>query len=42
MAALLGQFDFIYALPSAWILTPFSFLGALGEPLSRARGIDIR
>ena len=26
-AAFLGHFDFIYALPSAWLSVPFTFLG---------------
>ncbi|KAF4608424.1 hypothetical protein EYR40_000769 [Pleurotus pulmonarius] len=29
--AFLGYFDFIYALPNAWLSTPFSFLGIIPE-----------
>ncbi|RPD66029.1 ClpP/crotonase [Lentinus tigrinus ALCF2SS1-7] len=30
-AAFLGHFDFIYALPAAWISVPFTFLGIIAE-----------
>ncbi|OJT15887.1 3,2-trans-enoyl-CoA isomerase [Trametes pubescens] len=30
-AAFLGHFDFIYALPSAWLSVPFTFLGIIAE-----------
>ncbi|TRM58680.1 ClpP/crotonase-like domain-containing protein [Schizophyllum amplum] len=30
-AAFLGQFDFIYALPGAWLSVPFTFLGIVAE-----------
>ncbi|KAF9792343.1 ClpP/crotonase [Thelephora terrestris] len=30
-AALLGHFDFIYALPGAWFQVPFTFLGIIAE-----------
>ncbi|KAF5357797.1 hypothetical protein D9756_001614 [Leucocoprinus leucothites] len=30
-AALLGLFDFIYAMPNMWMSTPFTFLGIVGE-----------
>ncbi|KAG9104580.1 hypothetical protein FRC06_001046 [Ceratobasidium sp. 370] len=30
-AAMLGHFDFIYAMPQAWIAVPFSFLGLSAE-----------
>ncbi|KAL1717546.1 ClpP/crotonase-like domain-containing protein [Schizophyllum commune] len=30
-AAMLGQFDFIYALPNAWLSVPFTFLGIIAE-----------
>ncbi|KAL7283315.1 ClpP/crotonase [Trametes coccinea BRFM310] len=30
-AAFLGHFDFIYALPSAWLSVPFTFLGIISE-----------
>ncbi|KAI0831199.1 ClpP/crotonase [Trametes gibbosa] len=30
-AAFLGHFDFIYALPSAWLSIPFTFLGIIAE-----------
>ena len=29
LAAFLGHFDFIYALPSAWLSVPFTLLGKL-------------
>ncbi|CAE6525466.1 unnamed protein product [Rhizoctonia solani] len=30
-AAMLGHFDFIYAMPQAWIAVPFSFIGLTSE-----------
>ncbi|KAF7779073.1 hypothetical protein Agabi119p4_3418 [Agaricus bisporus var. burnettii] len=30
-AALLGQFDFIYAMPNVWMSTPFTFLAIVAE-----------
>ncbi|KAF5310149.1 hypothetical protein D9619_010391 [Psilocybe cf. subviscida] len=30
-AALLGYFDFIYAVPNAWLCVPFTFLGIVAE-----------
>jgi len=30
-AAFLGYFDFIYALPNAWLAVPFTFLGIIAE-----------
>lgn len=30
-AAFLGYFDFIYALPNAWLSTPFTYLGIVAE-----------
>ncbi|KAL1947760.1 hypothetical protein VTO73DRAFT_13484 [Trametes versicolor] len=30
-AAFLGHFDFIYALPNAWLSVPFTFLGIIAE-----------
>jgi peroxisomal 3,2-trans-enoyl-CoA isomerase len=30
-AALLGQFDFIYAMPNTWLSVPFTFLGIVAE-----------
>ncbi|CAE6415407.1 unnamed protein product [Rhizoctonia solani] len=30
-AAMLGHFDFIYAMPEAWIAVPFSFIGLTAE-----------
>ncbi|KAL1737742.1 ClpP/crotonase-like domain-containing protein, partial [Schizophyllum fasciatum] len=30
-AAMLGHFDFIYALPGAWLSVPFTFLGIIAE-----------
>ncbi|EGN93230.1 hypothetical protein SERLA73DRAFT_64232 [Serpula lacrymans var. lacrymans S7.3] len=32
--AFLGNFDFIYALPSAWLAVPFTFLGIIAEGCS--------
>ncbi|KAJ7583935.1 ClpP/crotonase-like domain-containing protein [Mycena floridula] len=29
--ALLGNFDFIYCMPNAWLLVPFTFLGIIAE-----------
>jgi len=30
-AAFLGQFDFIYTLPNAWLAVPFTFIGIIAE-----------
>ncbi|KAL4253841.1 Enoyl-CoA hydratase/isomerase and chromodomain-containing protein [Abortiporus biennis] len=39
-AAYLGYFDFIYALPNAWISLPFSFLGIIAEAGSSATFVN--
>ncbi|CAL1704861.1 unnamed protein product [Somion occarium] len=43
-AAFLGQFDFIYALPNAWLSVPFTFIGIItegGSSVSFARRMGV-
>jgi hypothetical protein len=39
-AAYLGNFDFIYAAPGAWLSTPFSFLGITSEGVASSMFLD--
>ncbi|KZP24844.1 ClpP/crotonase [Athelia psychrophila] len=39
-AAFLGYFDFIYAMPNVWLMTPFTFLGIIAEGGSSASFVN--
>jgi len=39
-AAYLGNFDFIYAAPGAWLSTPFSFLGITSEGVASSMFLE--